>query len=268
MFAAVEPGMVEFSTIQNCLTLIRDTLEVEAQMRSWGTILLYGTKQEEMRPTIMFGFRDASRIRTVQSSRFPLPTLVVTDEATSAGILIPSSTWINETREMSQVNITDASLGLKNNLDEGGSFGGWWRTGLGQMYGLTCAHTMPNGTPGSVIVSPSSLELTARLQVYLPYSSLGLQSHGISSKKNDVCHHLISRYEQSEHYDGAEMKDGKRKALAGDPLGTFKVAEMTYVPILQTHNRRLSEDKQFALESGIPLASRLDWAIFEPVNAR
>ena len=129
---------------------------------------------------------------------------------------------------MNPVNITDVSLGLKYDLDEVGSCRGWWPTGLGYTYGLACAYTMPNGTLGSVIVSPSSLELTARLQVYLPYASLGLQSHGISSKKADVCHHLISHYEQSEYYDGAEMKDGKRKALAGDPLGTFKDAEMTY----------------------------------------
>lgn len=69
----------------------------------------------------MFGLRDASRI---QSSRFPLPILVVTDEAASAGMSIPSSAWINETREKNQVNIMDVSLGLKNDLDEGGSPGG------------------------------------------------------------------------------------------------------------------------------------------------
>jgi len=263
MFAAIAPGMVESSTIQNCLTLIRDTLEAEAQVKSWGTILLYGTKQEEMKPTIIFGFGDPDASR-IQPSRFPLPILVVPDQATSAGMLIPSSTWINETREKSEINLTDISLGLKNDLDWGGSFGGWWRTGLGDMYGLTCAHTMSNAT---VIVSPSSLELTARLQIYLPYSTLGLYSHGLSRKKDDVCHHLTSRYE-CEHDDGPEMKDGKRMALAGDPLGTFKGAEMTYLPILQTHNCRLPEDKRFALESGIPLASRLDWAIFEPVKAR
>jgi len=136
------------------------------------------------------------------------------------------------------------------------------------MYGLACAHTMPNETPEPVIVSLSSLELTARLQVYLPHSRLGLQSHGLSTKKDDVCYYSISHYEQSEHHDRAEMKDGKRKMLAGDPLGNFKDAEMAYVPILQTHNRRLSEGKRFALESGIPLASRVDWAIFEPAKAR
>ena len=71
----------------------------------------------------MFGFRDTDASR-IQSSRFPLPTLVaiVPDQATSAGMLIPSSTWKNETREKSQINITDISLGLKNDLDEGGSF--------------------------------------------------------------------------------------------------------------------------------------------------
>ena len=58
MFSAVEPETVEFSTIQ------------------------------EMRPTIAFGFQDATRIRNVQSSRLLLAILVVTDDATSASMTI------------------------------------------------------------------------------------------------------------------------------------------------------------------------------------
>lgn len=73
MPAQSTPGIVEFSTIQIFLTLIRDTLEVEASSEKLGTILLYGTKQEEMRSTIVFGFRDgdASCIRPVQSANLP-----------------------------------------------------------------------------------------------------------------------------------------------------------------------------------------------------
>lgn len=264
LFAAIEPGMIEFSTVRNCLTLIRDTLHQEAQQRSWGTILLYGSKQEEMKPTVVFGFGNTSQLRGVQPSRFPLPILVVTDRAMPAAKIIPESTWINETKEKDQINITDISLGPRKNLKAGGSFGGWWQMGSGQIFGLTCQHTLANG---SDIVSPSSIELTARLSAYLPYTSFGLESVGFSQEKDDICRHLLSRYKHFEHRDGAKLKGGKCVALAGDLLGTFSDAEASVISILATHNHRLPYDKRIKILPGNPV-SKLDWAIFIPVEAR
>ena len=143
---------------------ISSILAAEQQEGAYGIVLtalfVNGTKQE----VSVLGFPDPKRIdirnlKTVGG----LPYLIRKDAVVST---IGSADWKHEPMQFHEkAGLKCLSLGLVGNVREGGGFGGFL-TGSeqGEVFGLTAAHCLPQPSVGSLVCSPSALEVSGRFE--------------------------------------------------------------------------------------------------------
>lgn len=98
------------------------------------------------------------------------------------------------------------SIGQRDSLQEGGSFGGLFREngGSDQPFGITAAHCLENPIPEvTEVTMPSTLEINARFKSILRYTTLPTEKvHQKASKgkkhvrclNSTLIHHLHSGY--------------------------------------------------------------------------
>ncbi|RPA97333.1 hypothetical protein L873DRAFT_1691306 [Choiromyces venosus 120613-1] len=154
---------------------------------------------------------------------------------------------------------------------EAGSFGGWLLTQDGTKFGLTCAHCLPGCLVGNTVASPSTTEITARLDNIIRYTHLCPQSRRLprSKEREAEVALLKAQYMQLPDNNGVELRDGSKIKLIGPDLGILIAKREHYTPILERHNQLLRSHtrREVCLESAIA-QSRLDWAIFKGSESR
>ncbi|KAF8415581.1 hypothetical protein EV426DRAFT_663701 [Tirmania nivea] len=250
-------------TINDGLLFLRETLASIKQDGAYGTIILYAANPAEKPvPTIMFGFPiPPKNLPAVRHP--PLPILLLQDGVSPSGLTSLHPSWVNESVMHNKIQISNNSLGLQNNVEGGGSFGGWLKDGPGRIYGLTCYHNLPGFKQGDEIVSPSTLEVTAKLQVTIDGTTYSAHPRKrLSPCLTKTVESLLAQYSLHENPSGVPLADGRVVTLSGPPLGRVIDGRLhNNALFLERHNLRLPPYAKFAV---LPQAkSYLDFAIFQ-----
>ena len=212
---------------------------------------------------VAFGFPDPEKFKKHGEVPDSMPLLVRKDWIVNLG----DSAWRDRvtSTKLEKIHLQDASLGLKGDMSEAGSFGGWFRgTNLGPVgainrrvtffadftkekdgiYGMICRHCLPDAQIGSLVVAPSTLEVTTVFGSNAPYSTLSPERRFFRSTRNDVAHSLINEYEvETVAHEGVTVMAGdvtKQILLSGGELG--KVAGGVFrhdFQYLEEHNWQL-----------------------------
>jgi len=271
-YEALLPGELPSEAINVALEFIHTLLQDSKQHGSYGTILRYSKKLHEATvPTILFGFPEPGQVGSIilPEAIANIPLLVIRDKAVPTIDILP--TWCLGVNHEEKVGLADISLGGKYSISEAGSFGGWLATNDGKKWGITCGHCLPECDVGSSVVSPSSLEIMARLDEIIPYTKYCPISRSVCKLKacEDEVDFLREKYTELPDNDGVELYDGRKIKLIGPDLGILVAKAEHRFPILQRHNEQLRSQgkREFAVKSAI-IPSRLDWALFEACNTR
>ena len=242
-------------------------LTAEQLEAAYGIVLtalfVNGTKQE----VLVLGFPDPKRIdirslKTVGG----LPYLIRKDAVVSA---IGSADWKHEPVQFHEkAGLKCLSLGLVDNVREGGSFGGFL-TGSeqGKVFGLTAAHCLPQASVGSLVCSPSALEVSGRferLRRYTKYAVPGDKLHCVLNKENEAADIL--------RMIGENPDDLTRDAgciLSGSPLGAVECIRLEYkAGILAEYDQALRSAGKATHGATPDMVTSLDYAIMRTLNSR
>ncbi|KAF8416200.1 hypothetical protein BGX38DRAFT_1244634, partial [Terfezia claveryi] len=179
----------------------------------------------------------------------PLPILLLQDGVSPSGLTSLRPSWVNEIVMHNKIQISNNSLGLQNNVEGGGSFGGWLKDG-------------PGGSMGGEIVSPSTLEVTAKLQVTIDGTTYSAHPRKrLSPCLTKTVEYLLAQYSLRENPSGVPLADGRVVTLSGPPLGRVIDGRLhNNALFLERHNLRLPPYAKFAV---LPQANTLDFAIFQ-----
>lgn len=269
--------------IDNLPTLLKWTSEIlhkNAQEGAYACIIgRKGNGNDGISTTLLLGFPDLDSIDHV-----PPPVDVLYEyrkdyvEHLSPSVLSP---WSNEEiRESALLQLSSVSLGKAGCVTEGGSFGGYIRSKSGKdsttrAFGITAAHCLPECPIGTDITSPSSLELTSRLEHIIQYTRYSPNILHIRDARNKEAESLLTRYTYTTNPNGVEVllsgdPMASRIILTGSKIGTFAGSRLTNQPgLLYKHNLDLaSHGLQTFPEVTPEQSSRLDWAAFSVEAAR
>lgn len=279
-YEALLPNDLPISVLSIANEFIRHTLEEYHQSGSYGTVMRHNKRLNQRTvPTIILGFPDIAVVPEICTPTpiAHIPVVVVKDRAALAGSI--PTTWRKCINHKERVGIANVSIGGKETMQEAGSFGGWFSISDGTKLGLTCAHCLPDCAIGSRVASPSTTEITARLDSIIRYTELGPEPGPESldrrlprSKKREAeVASLRAQYTELPDDFGVELRDGTKIKLVGPDLGIIIAKQEHNVPILERHNERLRNRpgprREFSLPEGIS-QSRLDWAVFRGFEHR
>jgi len=216
-----------------------------------------------------------------------IPVLVIEDMIDNTTISkMPPTNWLKMIRHANNgmVDLSGYSVGLEGDVNEAGSFG-FYGVHKEKIYGFTAAYCTPGAQQGSVIVSPSTRELTCRLQTAVRYTSFSPEGSkiGPSPGKQKEVEDLLGRWTQADSTPGCEIVErvgsgesqkikNREIMLLGEPFGTVKAISSTYkLDVLEEHNQRLRglNAELFTLPGegdlgqGGRIRSLVEWCCFE-----
>lgn len=285
-YEALLPQDLPTEALNAAMGFINDVLAEYQQPKSYGIILRHSPRLSQPTvPTILLGFPNITLIPTLipPNPITNMPVLVVADRATpmASEYSRPApmvSAFDRPTRpdgihSPEKVGLSCISVGGRDCLRKMGSFGGWLATkDERRKLGLTCAHCLPSSDIGTTIVSPSTSEITSRLDYIIQYTRYCPESRPSICQSNimeEEVEYLRARYPSLSDNDGVELRDGSKIKLVGPDLGTLVAKREHQSRILNQHNQLLQDQGKagFALQGSAPL-SRLDWAVFEGCESR
>ncbi|KAF8249534.1 hypothetical protein K440DRAFT_640904 [Wilcoxina mikolae CBS 423.85] len=161
--------------------------------------------------------------------------------------------------------------GAEWSVDQAGSFGGYSckLLSLDAQYGLTAAHCVPGAAISDSIISPSTIEVTDRLQRLIAYTSYALSSDSDEERKiqGKPPRRRVNKIKDSEvgemlvKYQQRDSDSHPNQTLhRGDCLGAIIDYQFKHTPrVIERHNLNLSREEYATQQEDI---SRLDWALF------
>lgn len=271
---------------------IRRVLEKNKHADSFGSLFNVGISTNTRVMCCVFGSSTPDQFlapRELVCEGISASVLVIQDciNGTATSSRAPAS-WLNRpVREAVEIDLSGYSVGEQGDMEEAGTFGFYGDDDERAIFGFTAAQCTPGADRGSVIVSPSTCELTGRLEAAVTYTSFAPNPKRIHSQReaevesllknwiNEECHEGCLIRECMESDEGVRTRERKVKLL-GRKFGTVKGKSETYKGnILEEHNRRLGEEKVPGFDlpeiprelqeeegSGTTL-SRIEWCCFE-----
>ena len=294
---ALSVRLVSKKAISQFVGDIRRVLEKNKQADSFGSLFNVGISKNTRVICCVFG--------STTPDKFLAPT-ELTCEGISASVLViqdsingtgtsssaPTS-WLNQpVRDAMKIDLSGYSVGEQGDMEEAGTFGFYGDDDERVIYGFTAAHCTPRADRGSVIVPPSTRELTGRLEAIVSYTSFAPNPRRIHSQRESEVKSLLENWTNEECREGClireriESDEGSRTRerevkLLGRKLGTVEGKSATYkFNIVEEHNRRLEEEKvrgfdlsdiqrELQEEGGDrETLSRIEWCCFEVLKER
>ena len=168
---------------------------------------------------------------------------------------------------------TTNTLFVTDSLEEAGSFGGLFTQTetTNEILGMTAAHCLEAGIPDqTTVTTPSTLEVNARLQSILRYTTLCDDSKKIHQRryKEREVRSLLATYPLSFSPLGLSMKTPDTGILVkgflnGSQVGTVhKRMDCMQTGVLYRHDEYLLQAGYQAFGLGRECLSRLDWCTF------
>ena len=286
---AVSVGSMSRTVVSQFLQDIRDVLKANKHPNSFGSIFDVGISTNTRVMFCVFGSKSPDKFNVDPELRYEgisIPVVVVEDAITDAALdptRLPN--WQKNIRDAT-VDLCGYSVGHEGVVSDAGSFG-FYGVHQGEIYGFTAAHCTPGAGPECVIVSPSTVELSGRLQYIAPYTSFnpGPPMHHSPSKQREV-ERLLKKYRREDSSPGCDiiLEPGgppREIKLLGQQLGTVKAISATNkkLGVIEKHNQRLQElqvqfllpidhrDFEQAIQNNTTL-SRVEWCCFEVLNYR
>jgi len=282
---------VSRTIIQQFLQAIRLVLEKNKHPDSFGSIFDVGISTSTRVTCCVFGSKSPGTFvvaKELRCGEISIPVLVIKDMIVNTAVSeMPPPNWLTKIRHANNamVDLSGYSVGLEGDVCEAGSFG-FYGVHEEKIYGFTAAHCTPGAQQGSVIVSPSTRELTCRLQTVVPYTSFnpdtGSKKRLRPTVKQKEVKDLLLRWTQVDSTPGCEIVERvgsgesqeirKREImLLGQPFGTVEAISTAYkLGVLEEHNQRLKElnTELFALPGealteGGSTQSNVEWCCFK-----
>lgn len=187
--------------------------------------------------------------------------------------------WTNqEVNYVDKIDVCAVSLGARGDITEAGSFGCWLSSIGGEVMGLTTSHYLPGAGPGTTIVSPSTIEFTARLSTITRYTDFGLSP--LPNRRMVPEREVIRMLEVHEiqldecglvvaGLNNNHQPESSRIIISGPTLGHVSAIGVGYrYGLLKAHNRRLKDEniRGFTIQNNVK--SKYDWLTFRPVKKR
>ena len=271
--AALKLGDLSTKEMRPILDFIQLTMLKYCQTGSFGTIIIFSPDSVlPPIPTIVFGFpQPPPNIQTTLPVSNRLIPIHIFNEGLESCISAPL-TWTNRVPKHHDVlTVCDASLGVSNDLTEARSFGGFWKTASGTVYGLTAGHAV-TGSGKEQICSPSCVEVTERLRSIIRYTTYDQAPIILKRGLQLEAQSILSKYDKTPSAYGVEVRGYTHKiVLSGPRLGEQKAQDRTYQEgVVNAHNRQLRELSlpQFSLPTQAVMKTKMDWSIFEMDDTR
>jgi hypothetical protein len=267
---------------------IRKYLLENKHVDSFGSLFDVGVSANTKVMCCVFGSKTPDKFGApteLISKEIRVPVLVINDSISAAALSnSPPPSWINQpVHHASKIDLSGYSVGQQGDMDEAGSFGFYAEMSQQVIYGFTAAHCTPRAEKESIIVSPSTRELTGRLQAAVRYTTFAPHPIRKVAAREAEVRSLLSDWKIEDFNEGCEIIDrvegdkiqARRIKLDGRYFGAVKGKSATYKGgILDEHNRRL--DSQMAIGFGLPESvdgleeedvnrklSRIEWCCFE-----
>jgi hypothetical protein len=147
---------------------VSKTLKKNQQEGSYG--LLVGIKAgSEVTPAVVFGFPNPD-CTAIDDEHIGIPFHVRPDRMFNCSPNLHECAWARQPIRDAIVTLSGVSVGGASCLEDAGSFGGFLVDNAGALYGITARHCVPGMQMGDPVLSPSTLELTARFQHIVRYT--------------------------------------------------------------------------------------------------
>ena len=259
---AIEERVKEIPAIQRWCSKLLTKHSVESSY-----CLIAGIVSEEgsIAPTLIIGYPD-TKIIPKERPPFTIEYLYKEDEIQDVVGYRDWAAGVVEERE--KVSLENVSLGIRDCISEAGSFGGYLRDSDGNLFGLTAAHCLPDALPGTEVVSPSTLELTGRLNLIVPYTNHSPEQLATRKWRQEEADGLLQRFERRSDPEGVQVVgaggDIERVKLVGKKFGSVVATKFEDTAgLLQIHNEELLSHGATSFSEVDPAQkSRLDYAIF------
>lgn len=272
-------------TFSHFLREIRQCLENNKHADSYGALFGIGLSPKTAIQCCIIGSRTPEKFfypKELIHEGFRVPVFLQEDYIWPAAVAPPHS-WVKTVKHAEKIDLSGYSVGLSRDTVEAGSFGFYAGNRERNIYGFTAAHCTPTAKSGDEVVSPSSLELTGRLQVALPYTSFSSASRKVTQKVQKEVEVMLREFTPEECENGCEIYNhellGKRIILDGKPFGTIVRKKVIHKSgIIHQHNARLIaenhpdfmlpglEKESEEIKENIP--SRIEWCCFNVLEDR
>ncbi|KAG0134956.1 hypothetical protein HOY82DRAFT_634069 [Tuber indicum] len=256
--------------ISDYITLILEQLRQED---AYGIFVGISENSGPVVPTIIIGIPDVVR------AAFPLPlppqnrpVWIRQDRfVLTAG---PGAIWaLNPVSNPGEITLDQVSVGIDQSLSGAGSFGGFLQK-VGspeKIFGITAAHCMPEGVLGTPVCSPSTIEVTSRLNRLRRYTTICPPSDRlhINNKKETEAQVTLQQFRYHDHaigttfLDPADSHNEKTGVLSGKSLGEIVCHESrSHEGLLKIYDQKIKALGFGRFWAGRYWKTRMDWCIF------
>ena len=269
---------VDRQTCQAAYSMIAAVLRRLQKEGSYGG--LFQVLNEDFRdysPAVVLGIPGSAFTldKAVIPEGFKLRVVIRNDKM----VMVSADRWSLQAIRDVPLAIREVSLGELRQLNEAGSFGGYFAkkgspgaaSGVDSaIIGVTAAHVVPTAKAGTLLTSPSTLELTGRLRLNLPYSERAppeTRRHLVTGRDNEV-KEILSKYRLVADEGGLSIQGFQRKVVpVGRTIGVTCFSTFyKRNDILSHHNRLLAAEEAPQFELPETRETQVDVAGFYTVR--
>lgn len=293
---ALSVSCVSRRVISQILREIRRCLVQNRHADSFGSLFNVGISTNTKVMCCVFGSRTPDKFiapTELICEGISVPVLIIEDSVNEAAASNPPSSWVNKAVHYAEkIDLSGYSVGQQGDMEEAGSFGFYGNTNKKACYGFTAAHCTPRAEDECIIVSPSTRELTGRLEVAVQYTSFAPNPVRIVRAREDEVQLLLRAWQSEDSDEGCRIREITESGeirertikLLGQKFGKVKGKSATYVEgVLEKHNGRLDQhnfDEGTAVNFHLPdddnvlqgeggeKYSRIEWCCFEVSSDR
>ena len=250
------PWVDDMPGVSEVMLWISKTLRENEQQGSYGLVVGMEVKSEVF-PVVVLGFPDVDSA-AINDEGVGLPFYVRQDRMSNCATNLRGCPWAMQPIRDEAAMIPGLSIGGVSCLEDAGSFGGFLTDNGEALHGLTARHCVPRLREGDPVSSPSSLELTARLQKIILYTRYQPEDFLRRAAKDREAEQLLNRYRLVGRSDGVLCRiEGNLRTVMLE-----RVVFENKAGLLAAHNARLIEANEKPFSEIPPDAvSRLDYAI-------
>jgi len=157
--------------------------------------------------------------------------------------------------------------------DGAGSFGGFLKrpSAPGSFFGITAAHCVPGGLIGMPICSPSTLEVTARLQHLVGYTRFGPlgERYHVNPTKDTEVDGLLHNHQINNCSSGVRFLNPNNNfqlhtgVVSGANVGMMVKAHFgSHSDLLHNYDQILQRCRLPSFSASVSWLTRMDFAIF------
>ena len=190
--------------VHEVMLWISETLRENDQEGSYGLVVGMNVKNEVF-PAVVFGFPDVDSA-AVNGGGLGLPLYVRPDRMTNSATNLLGCPWARKPIRDEAITLSGLSIGGASCLEDAGSFGGFPVDDGGDIHGMTARHCLPGMRDGDPVSSPSSLELTARLQHIVNYTQYQPEKFVRRIVKEREAEELLNKYRLVDRAGGVPCK--------------------------------------------------------------